>query len=261
LKTATRNGLPPFLLNAGRKARRSVRSRKPYPVPGTDRLIHHRGTNVDEELFDQIFLGQVYDLRFLRRHKEITRFYDDCASPLIVDCGANIGASSVWFATRFPRSVVIAIEPEAGNFRMLERNAAGINVRPVHGAISSRPGRLRVLDPGLGSAGYRTEALGGADSSGEVRAYTLDELVDLVPGGNPFLLKVDIEGAESDLFRGNRGLLDRFPLVIVELHDWMLPRSASSKSFIEWHVGQDRDFVQQGEITYSLSNRLLPEMV
>jgi FkbM family methyltransferase len=257
-QSTARKVLPPALLQGAREVRRMIRSDKPIRVPGTNRFMSHRGTEADTDLFDQIFLAQVYGLRFLRRFGEIERFYDNCAKPLVVDCGANIGASALWFATRFPRSAVVAIEPETGNFEILEKNSEGLNVRAVHGAVASQAGYLRLVDPGMGSCGFRTELSGEASGDGAVRAYTLDELADLAPDHTPFILKIDIEGAESDLFRSHQRTLDLYPVVIVELHDWMLPRSGSSQSFLKWHVAQDRDLVQHGENTYSLCNRRLP---
>jgi predicted O-methyltransferase YrrM len=58
----------------------------------------------------------------------LNRFYADTVSrseiPLILDCGANIGLSSIWFARKYPRATVIAVEPESENFRMLTMNTA-----------------------------------------------------------------------------------------------------------------------------------------
>lgn len=257
-KTTARNVLPPVLLQGARQVRRLIRSDRPLRVPGTDRFLSHRGTTADTDLYDQIFLAQVYSFRFLRRYPEIEQFYDACPRPLVLDCGANIGASSIWFATRFPRSTVVAVEPEPGNFAILERNAAGTNVRAVHGAVASHAGHLRVVDPGIGTAGFRTASSGVAQTAGDVRAYTLDELAGLAHDHTPFILKIDIEGAEDDLFRAYQRTLDLYPVLIIELHDWMLPRSASSQSFLKWHAAQHRDLVQHGENTYSLCNRLLP---
>ena len=37
------------------------------------------------------------------------------------------------------------------------------------------------------------------------------------------LIKIDIEGGESELFEKNIEWIEKFPLIIIELHDWMLP--------------------------------------
>jgi FkbM family methyltransferase len=36
-------------------------------------------------------------------------------TPLILDLGANIGASAVWFAVRYPAAHIVAFEPHPDN--------------------------------------------------------------------------------------------------------------------------------------------------
>src|ERR1051325_10671266 len=76
-----------------------------YP-DGTTRAFHHRGSPADQGAIRQLFVEQQYSLRRLARGAELLRSYDAIAAagraPLIVDAGANIGASAVWFAGEFP---------------------------------------------------------------------------------------------------------------------------------------------------------------
>ncbi len=70
----------------------------------------------------------------------------------------------------------------------------------------------------------------------------------------PFLVKIDIEGFEADLFKENTEWVQKFPVLIVELHDWMLPRSANSQNFLKCVSSLDRDFVFRGENVFSIKN-------
>ena len=54
-------------------------------------------------------------------------------------------------------------------------------------------------------------------------------------------------------------MIDRFPVVIIELHDWMLPHSASRRPFLQWRASRDSDFVYRGENVFSFSNTSLYE--
>lgn len=222
------------------------------------RTFSYRDSYADRGVVHQVFVEHDYNIRRLRRFGEIERFYQDCAAPLIVDCGANIGASAVWFSQEFPKAKTVAIEPDAQNFKFLAENSGGLNVQPVLGAIAGKPGVLRLVDPGEGEWGYRT--MGEGIPLGEVRAYSIGEVLSLAPEFVPFILKVDIEGAEEDLFREEAEIFGRFPLVIIELHDWMLPRGGTSRPFLEWHIGRDRDFVHHGENVFSICNELLPRI-
>lgn len=40
---------------------------------------------------------------------------DSGRQPLIIDCGANIGCSALWFSARYPKSHIFAIEPAPDN--------------------------------------------------------------------------------------------------------------------------------------------------
>lgn len=251
-KSALRALLPPLVLRGVRRLRGEWKPPTSREIDG--RLFQHRGSEADAQVLRQVFDRGDYDLGRLRRHEEIARFYENCERPLILDCGANIGASALWFARQYPRARVVAVEPESNNFALLEENTAGWNVGPLLGAVAARPGRIQLFDPGQGEWGFRTSP--GGHLLGDVRAYTIDELSGLEPDCTPFILKIDIEGAESEIFATPPE--SPYPVVIVELHDWMLPRSASSRSFLQWHASQNRDMIQMGENTVSLSNTLLP---
>ena len=57
------------------------------------------------------------------------------------------------------------------------------------------------------------------------------------------MAKIDIEGAEQDLFSDNIEWITLTPLLIVELHDWLLPKGRTSRPFLECISKLDRDFV------------------
>lgn len=216
------------------------------------RTLWHRGSEADICVIRQILEQRDYDLRRLARFNQIQALYDACPQPIIIDCGANIGASCVWFADSYPRSKLLAIEPDNVNFGLLQKNCAGLNVIGINGAIASKPGMLSLVDPGIGEWGYRTSGQ-DAEAVAKVRAYSIDELMH-EEEGTPFILKIDIEGAEEELFDAPSRELDRFPIVIIELHDWMLPAKGTSKPFLKWHVGGNRDFVHFGENIFSIAN-------
>jgi hypothetical protein len=72
----------------------------------------------------------------------------------------------------------------------------------------------------------------------------------------PFLCKIDIEGGERELFAEQTGWIDCFPLLVIELHDWLLPGQGVSRHFLREMAVRDRDFVYRGENVFSIANRL-----
>ena len=67
---------------------------------------------------------------------------------------------------------------------------------------------------------------------------------------------MDIEGAELDLFKKNVKWLNDFNVVLIELHDWMLPNKSISSSFINslslTLKKNKRDLIIQGENLISI---------
>jgi FkbM family methyltransferase len=216
-------------------------------------------SHADLGVYYQVFINKDYDLaRFALGHR-IVESYESLVGqgkqPLIVDAGANIGASSVWFATSFPKSKVVAIEPAPGNCELLKRNCAGFDFELFAGGISSDDGTMYLSDPGCGDWAFRVVEEGSI----EVPVFSASKIVEAQVRKStvPFICKIDIEGGEDHLFRGSTDWVDRFPLLIVELHDYMLPGGARSKGFLTCLSKVDFDVVPHGENVFCFNNRLL----
>ena len=69
--------------------------------------------------------------------------------------------------------------------------------------------------------------------------------------------KIDIEGGEADFFSNNDAWVDRFPLIVIELHDWLLPGTGSSRNFLRAIAGRNFDVVFRGENLFCFNNDLL----
>jgi FkbM family methyltransferase len=153
---------------------------------------------------------------------------------------------------------VIAVEPHEDNFTFLQANVRAFpNILPVRAALSSTAGTLFLTDPtgGAASDAYRARATATGVAS-RVDAVTLPDLLERAPDTTPFICKLDIEGAEQDLFSKPSPLMAGFPLVIAELHDWMFPGQATSRNLLRWHVDQDRDLVTLGENVFSIARSI-----
>jgi FkbM family methyltransferase len=221
------------------------------------RPFHHRGTPADLGVVRQIFQSEDYSLGRLRRGPELRAIYEALAGggrrPLIIDAGANIGASVVYFNLVFPNAHILALEPAKNNFEVLEKNVFGIDVDARCAAIGAHLGEVVLMDPGEGEWGYRTVATGTGD---RVPMLAASRLVSekRAQGFEPFIAKIDIEGGEEELFACDTAWVDEFPLLIIELHDWLLPRSASSSNFLKCIAARNRDFVYIGENVFSILN-------
>jgi FkbM family methyltransferase len=146
-------------------------------------------------------LAKEYDISDTAQGKELRRRYDSLIAsrvqPLIIDCGANIGLSGVWYARQFPEAKIIAVEPDQSNLEIASRNLAAYpNVTLVSGGVWDTPSHLSIVNPDAEPWAFRVE-----EGEGSIPGFTIDQLSE----GKPILVvKVDIEGAEKELFGRTR---------------------------------------------------------
>ena len=150
-------------------------SRKFYMRPGTS----------DEGVFEQVLKNSEYNFRRLHHGAELMQLYDRIAlskAPLIVDAGANIGASPLYFALSFPKASVVAIEPERDNFELLAANSEGLRIECVRGALASKFGSIDLVDPGEGSWGFRVSTVGAGKTINQtVPCVTINDIYAFDP--------------------------------------------------------------------------------
>ena len=221
-----------------------------------------RPDSSDEKVVRQIFQNSDYNFGRLKRGPGLNAFYERLAAsdktPLIVDAGANIGASPLYFSYSFPKARVVAIEPEKENFELLSANTQGLPVECVRAALASKPGTIELADAGMGSWAFRAASLGASKTINQsVECVTINDIYAAHPSCAPFIAKIDIEGGEHDLFSANTEWVAKTPLIIIELHDWLLTGTANSRPFLQCISGYDRDFVHIGENIFSIDNALL----
>jgi FkbM family methyltransferase len=162
---------------------------------------------------------------------------------------ANVGLSAIFFANLFPEARIIALEPESSNFEMLAANVAPYpKITPLRAALWHENKRISLVDPGLGKWGFithdETESAFAGTPNGLVQALTLDRLMDDYGLDHIDLLKLDIEGAEREVFDTPGAWIDRVDAILVELHDRLKPGCSrnfyvATRGFeLEWSKGQ-----------------------
>lgn len=223
---------------------------------GQTRKLFHRGTTADRSVLKGIFLKEHYSLKPLGRGHELLALYNDIVSsgrvPLIIDAGANLGGSAVWFADHFNKAHIIAIEPDPENVEYLKKNTIGLNVEVHQAAIGSTDGTVFLFDAGNGACGFQTEER----ENGNCRRISMSRIFQekTEAGYVPFIVKIDIEGGEENLFEQSVEWMETCPLIIIELHDWLFLGAGKSANFLKAISKQDRDFVHIGENIFSIRN-------
>jgi FkbM family methyltransferase len=200
----------------------------------------------DLPTYRQVFVENEYD------------FSADVQPKVIVDAGANVGLASLYFANKYPESKIIAIEPEKKNFEVLLKNVAPYpNIIALNAALWNKKGLINLVDPGLGSWGFMTEE-SSQDALGcylhSVEAVSIDSLIDKfqLPGIN--ILKIDIEGAEKEVFADTSAWIGKVDSIIIELHERM--KQGCNRSFYNGSNGFDSEWLR-GENVYLSKNGYL----
>ncbi len=135
----------------------------------------------------------------------------------ILDAGANIGDETARFRIHHPGAEIIAVEADPENFAILERNCAGCEkVSAVLGAVWDRDGELTLQRE---SGSPETSAVGEGQGGTRVRAYSILALMRMRKWDRIDVLKLDIEGAEHQLFSGDTAWLDKVNALIFEIPD------------------------------------------
>ena len=159
----------------------------------------------------------------------IERHYD-CELPLqpsvIVDAGANVGLSAVFFANKYPEARIVAIEPEPGNFKVLQQNVSAYpQIQPVEAALWSKDQPISLVDPGIGAHGFQTvdQNPRNCERHALVQAFALDTIMECFGLKTIDILKIDIEGAEKEVLEHSAPWIDKVNVIMLELHDHLKP--------------------------------------
>lgn len=191
-------------------------------VPGIRHPVSLRVGTTDVEVLKQVLLDGEYD------------FLPSIHPKVIIDAGANIGLSAIFFTNKFPEAVIYALEPEESNFRLLEINTSAYpQIRPLKAALWNENKRISLIDPCGGHCGFVTLDEDPKQNQRQdlVDAITLDALMNKMDLKDIDILKVDIEGAEKEVFESSAKWIDKIRIVMVELHDRYRP--GCDKAFFE----------------------------
>jgi FkbM family methyltransferase len=209
--------------------------------PGYKHPLRLRIPSSDIPTYKQVFINQEYD------------FLTKTQPKVIVDAGANIGLASIYFANKYPGAKIIAIEPEASNFELLKENVAQYpNIVPIQAALWDKNEEIDVIDPGLGKWGFMTEksdyskTLTG-NNCHAVSAMTVAKIMQDYNLSKIDILKIDIEGAEKEVFSDTSSWIEKVDSIIIELHERM--KAGCNRSFYCGSNGFDNEW-QQGENVY-----------
>ena len=181
--------------------------------------ISLRRDSSDFMVFDQIMLEEEF--------KPFVQLIADEGIVIknILDCGANIGLTSLYFSRKFPGCHILALEPEPENFQQLLHNvkANGLDrVRAVQKGVWSKKALLEHDVSFCPAKDWAFSVRESTHGDGTIDVDTLDNIVN--DNGFPVAdyIKMDVEGSEFELFRNLASWANAFAkakVISIEVHE------------------------------------------
>ncbi len=149
-------------------------------------------------------------------------------TPVIIDIGANIGDSVIYFKWIFPKSEIYAFEPLPNAFKLLQRNIKVNdfeNVKIYNFGLGDNESVVKLYSDKIGTSGSSTINKKTSDyklkldiHEHKIRIKKLSSFKDIYRHKRIDLIKIDIEGAEGSLLNELEKILPRTERIIMEFH-------------------------------------------
>jgi FkbM family methyltransferase len=183
--------------------------RFPEPV-GSVRLLLRANAGADAFIYSEVFEHQSYRIANAR------------PPATILDLGANIGLSAIYFARCFPGAHLACVEPVPENLRLLSRNLElnGVAADVISAAIDVKEGKAW-MERARFDYGHKI-AHASVQSSAvlfEVDAVSVQSIMQRLGWSRIGLVKIDIEGHESVLLSQNCEWLHLTDALCLEYHE------------------------------------------
>lgn len=148
--------------------------------------------------------------------QQIYKFESNNLKPKIIDCGANIGLSIIFFKRLFEDAKIIAFEPDPVIFDTLKKNIQSFdldNVELINKALWKNEGEISFFSEGADGGRIDDKIYG----EGKLISLKTTQLSNYIDGPIDFL-KIDIEGAETEVIKECQHKLHLVENIFIEYH-------------------------------------------
>jgi FkbM family methyltransferase len=215
--------------------RRTVR----FFPPGVQTPISIRLNSTDLYVFNTALIKKDYSFQIKRKPK------------VILDAGANIGLTTLYFAQKYPESLIYAIEPESENYALLKKNTSFYpNVICIQAALWKTNEPVRLYDRNTGQWGFSVfdEKKRSGSYISEVPGITIPSLMERYKIESIDILKMDIEGSEKEVFENSSGWIHKVGVIAVELHERI--KAGCRRSFYKATNRFEHEFIRGEKLVF-----------
>jgi FkbM family methyltransferase len=189
--------------------------------------------------FREIFLERPYMFHTARK------------SPVIFDCGSNIGISILFFKTLYPEAKIVAFEPSQTAYKLLSENVSRNKLQKVtlhKVALADKEGQLKFFSDSPGSLWASLSNDRGGKTEEIVNTARLSTYVSDVVD----FLKIDIEGAERLVLEDlrNSDKLSFIKEMVIEYHHHIRPERDNLAYFLS--------ILEENKFGYQIHSRFPP---
>lgn len=201
--------------------------------------------------------GKSTDVNFARgifSRNEYPVLCDPESCDLIIDAGANVGYSVAFFRRNYANAKIVALEIEKSNYSLLCQNTAAMyGVECRNEALWKTVSKVKIVNPDSSRDGFleKGDFHVVPSNDGDILATTICEILDQNAGARKIIVKLDIEGAEAEIFENARDWIGRVEYVFLEVHgcwkqifDHLVDVNYRGSARGEYFIIQNLDVVQ-----------------
>ncbi|WP_264553463.1 FkbM family methyltransferase [Flavobacterium sp. N2038] len=178
-------------------------------------------------------------------------------TPNIIDAGSNIGLTSLFFINQFQSAKIVAVEPDTDNFQVLDYNLQekdNFEFIKINGAIWSSNTKIKVINDFRDRSdwSFRVEESNDSDA---MQSYTINDLMSKNNFDYIDILKIDIEGAEKQIFtsfESDLDFLNKTKCIAIEIHDELECRDEINTILDKYGFS----IIHEGELTIGINKNL-----
>ena len=146
-------------------------------------------------------------------------FASDFKPKLIIDIGANVGATALFFTTHYPSAQIYCYEPNAANFHFLEENTSAITtIMRINVGLSDQNERRKLY---IGKSQCLQHSVYPS-----IEVSNTFEYIELKSASEeiskyftvPCIMKIDTEGCEVQILKDIGNLLHHISIIYLEYH-------------------------------------------
>jgi FkbM family methyltransferase len=204
-------------------------------------------------------------LSFVWQYKEIFadenyKFISDNPAPIIYDCGSNIGMSCLYFKKIFPAAKITAFEADPKIADILAQNLEQNKLVD----ITVIPKAVWINNDGVEISSEGADASSIYLNNNKIKIESI-RLKDLVNREKKIdLIKMDIEGAETDVLRDCKEELYKINNIFVEFHSFINNKQSLDEILDIFEVSGFRYFIKPAadriQPFLNRTNKNFPEM-